>query len=290
MKTTKLTLISITILATLLLGAIGINMSSAATTSLKGEWYNHYYTTGTTPPDPWKLKINLYSYYYPGRHWIYLDTSTILLEGLYSPESTPYKVNWGKDLIVPFHGPDVLDALLTKAGHMSPGIYTIYLTVTAKDLYSSTIYSGSFHIHLTIRPVLPLISQGKTAVASSSQSSYPPSNAFDGSLSTRWVSSSSGSTQWIYVDLGDTADIGEVKLYWGSVYALSYKIQVSDDHSTWCTIYSTSYGDGGTDDLFISGTGQYVRMYATRRSSWWGSGYSLNEFEVYGTFPPPPPP
>ncbi len=40
----------------------------------------------------------------------------------------------------------------------------------------------------------------------------------------------------------------------------------------------------------MSGTGRYVRMYGTQRSN--GYGYSLWEFQVYGTGgnPTPPPP
>ncbi|MBY0427252.1 MAG: T9SS type A sorting domain-containing protein, partial [Cytophagales bacterium] len=41
-------------------------------------------------------------------------------------------------------------------------------------------------------------------------------------------------------------------------------------------------GDGGIDNLTgLSGTGRYVRMYGTQRATAWG--YSLFEFEVYGT-------
>jgi hypothetical protein len=50
-------------------------------------------------------------------------------------------------------------------------------------------------------------------------------------------------------------------------------------------------GDGGVDDLAgLSGTGRYVRILGTRRGTPWG--YSLWEFEVYGTpsnITPPPP-
>ena len=54
---------------------------------------------------------------------------------------------------------------------------------------------------------------------------------------------------------------------------------VSNDASSWTTIYSTSSGDGGIDDLAVSGSGRYVRMYGTTRGTAWG--YSLWEFEVY---------
>ena len=69
-------------------------------------------------------------------------------------------------------------------------------------------------------------------------------------------------------------------LSWETAYGSAYQIQVSTNGSTWTTIYSTSNGDGGTDDLGVSGSGRYVRMYGTTRGTQWG--YSLLEFEVYG--------
>ena len=67
----------------------------------------------------------------------------------------------------------------------------------------------------------------------------------------------------------------------GSGHGKSYQIQVSNDAAAWNTIYTTTTGDGATDDLAVSGTGRYVRMYATVRGT--AYGYSLFEFEVYGT-------
>ena len=122
----------------------------------------------------------------------------------------------------------------------------------------------------------------KAATASSLENTnYPATNAFDGNLSTRW-SSAFSDPQWIQVDLGATYNISEVVLYWEAAYGKSYQIQVSSDATNWTTIYSTTNGLGGTEDLTgLSGTGRYVRMYGTVRGTVWG--YSLWEFQVYGT-------
>ena len=122
----------------------------------------------------------------------------------------------------------------------------------------------------------------KVATASSLEnSSYPATNAFDGNLATRW-SSQFSDPQWIYVDLGATYNISEVTLYWEAAYGKSYQIQVSSDATNWTTIYSTTTGLGGTEDLAgLSGTGRYVRMYGTARGTVYG--YSLWEFQIYGT-------
>jgi hypothetical protein len=88
------------------------------------------------------------------------------------------------------------------------------------------------------------------------------------------------SAQWIYVDLGATKAVSRVVLRWEAAYGKSYEIQVSEDASTWRTLTSTTTGDGGIDDLAVSGSGRYVRMNATLRGT--AFGYSLYEMEVWG--------
>jgi len=58
---------------------------------------------------------------------------------------------------------------------------------------------------------------------------------------------------------------------------------VSSDASTWSDVYSTTTSDGGVDDITLSSpaSGRYVRMLGILRATQWG--YSLFEFEVYGT-------
>jgi Animal haem peroxidase/F5/8 type C domain len=127
-----------------------------------------------------------------------------------------------------------------------------------------------------------LLSQGRPATASSTESaSFPAAAAFDGNTATRW-SSAFSDPQWIQVDLGTTATISQVVLNWQNSYAVGYQIQVSGNGSTWSTIYSTTSGTGGVQTLAVTGTGRYVRMYGTARHT--GYGYSLWEFQVFGSF------
>jgi len=126
-----------------------------------------------------------------------------------------------------------------------------------------------------------LLSQGKTATASSAETaSTPASAAVDGNTGTRW-SSAFSDPQWLQVDLGATATISQVVLNWEAAYATGYQIQTSPDGSAWTTIYSTTTGTGGVQTLPVSGTGRYVRMNGTARATPYG--YSLWEFQVYGT-------
>jgi hypothetical protein len=126
-----------------------------------------------------------------------------------------------------------------------------------------------------------LLSQGKPATASSTESAaFPASNAVDGDATTRW-SSAFSDPQWLQVDLGSTATISQVTLQWEAAFASGFQIQTSPDGTTWTTIFSTTTGTGGTQNLTLSGTGRFVRMNGTARGTQFG--YSLFEFQVFGT-------
>jgi hypothetical protein len=119
------------------------------------------------------------------------------------------------------------------------------------------------------------------ATASSLESSaYPASNATDGNTGTRW-SSAFSDPQWLEVDLGSAQSICGVTVQWETAYATAFQIQVSADNSSWTTIYSTTTGTGGTQNLTVSGSGRYIRMYGTARATQYG--YSLWEFAVHAT-------
>ncbi|SCF21103.1 discoidin domain-containing protein [Micromonospora mirobrigensis] len=126
-----------------------------------------------------------------------------------------------------------------------------------------------------------LLSQGRPTTASSSENAGTAAGyATDGNPGTRW-SSAFGDPQWLQVDLGATATVSQVTLSWEAAYARAYQIQTSTDGASWTTVYATTTGDGGTDDLTVTGTGRYVRVYGTARAT--AYGYSLWEFQVYGT-------
>ncbi len=130
-----------------------------------------------------------------------------------------------------------------------------------------------------------LISTDRPVSASSIENSGTPANAVtDGVGSTRW-SSAWSDPQWITIDLGGSATISKVVLQWETAYGKAFQVQDSADGTTWTSIYSTTTGAGGTQTLPVTGTGRYVRMYGTVRGS--GYGYSLFEFQVYGTLTNP---
>ncbi|WP_194891860.1 discoidin domain-containing protein [Catenulispora pinisilvae] len=118
----------------------------------------------------------------------------------------------------------------------------------------------------------------RPATASSEENAdFPASAAVDGNTGTRW-SSQFSDPQWLQVDLGTSQAICGVTLNWEAAYGKAYQIQTSDDGTTWTTVYSTTTGAGGVENLTVSGTGRYVRMYGTQRAT--AYGYSLWEFAV----------
>ncbi|MFJ3772712.1 discoidin domain-containing protein [Streptomyces sp. NPDC090075] len=131
------------------------------------------------------------------------------------------------------------------------------------------------------------LSQGRTATASSVENAgTAAANAVDGDTGTRW-SSAFSDDQWLQVDLGATATVSQVVLNWETAYGKDYKVQISADGSNWTDLQSVTGGDGGTDTLTVSGQGRYVRMLGVHRATQWG--YSLWEFQVYGTTTGTPP-
>lgn len=127
------------------------------------------------------------------------------------------------------------------------------------------------------------LAQGRPATASSYQqvgdgAPFPPSNVTDGSTATRWASDWAD-PQWVQVDLGQVRSFNRVQLIWEGAYARSYRLEASDDGSTWRPLYSTAEGNGDVDALTVAGSGRFVRLTGTQRGT--GFGYSLYEFGIY---------
>ncbi len=135
-----------------------------------------------------------------------------------------------------------------------------------------------------------LLSQGKPATASSTENAQAnaASAAVDGdTTTTRWASAFAD-PQWLQVDLGATATVTTIKLYWEAAYAKDFQLQSSPDGSNWTTLKTvTGSTSGGAQSYAVTGSGRYVRMYGTARAT--GYGYSLWEFQVYGAFGSTPP-
>lgn len=120
-----------------------------------------------------------------------------------------------------------------------------------------------------------------TVSSNESLTSFPPSAAVDGNLGTRWASAAAD-PQWIYVDLGATYSVNRVKITWETAMASAYQIQIAAaSGGPWTTMRSiTGNTTSVNDNTGLSGTGRYIRIYGTVRTTQWG--YSIWELEVYG--------
>jgi beta-glucanase (GH16 family) len=122
--------------------------------------------------------------------------------------------------------------------------------------------------------------QGKPVTASSVEvgSPFVATSAVDGDNGTRW-SSVPGDPQWLRVDFGASQDFCGATLNWEAAYATAYQIQVSADGNTgWTSVYSTTTGTGGVQNITFTGAGRYLRINTTARATQWG--VSLWEFAV----------
>ncbi|MGW2763521.1 discoidin domain-containing protein [Streptomyces sp. NPDC001275] len=120
---------------------------------------------------------------------------------------------------------------------------------------------------------------GKPASASSTENAgTPASAAFDGDPGTRW-SSAFSDPQWVQVDLGSVQNLCRVDLTWETAYAKEFQIQASANGQSWTTLRSVTGATGGTASYDVSGSGRYLRVYGTVRST--GYGYSLWEVAIH---------
>ncbi|MGW4215094.1 PQQ-dependent sugar dehydrogenase [Lentzea sp. NPDC004789] len=125
-----------------------------------------------------------------------------------------------------------------------------------------------------------LLSFARPATASSeSDARHVASKATDLDRRTTWRSEG-GDRQWISIDLGSMSTINRVVLRWGFLCARSYTVQTSPEGVYWRDVYHTEKGDGGDDNLELTGFGRWVRVSLTRPCF---RDYELREFEVHGT-------
>ncbi|MEU4742076.1 DUF1996 domain-containing protein [Actinosynnema sp. NPDC023658] len=161
---------------------------------------------------------------------------------------------------------------------MIPTIRRCRRLVTALAIAALTASALSF-VTSPASAAPQLLSQGKPVTASSTENAgTPASAAVDGNAGTRW-SSAASDPQWIRVDLGTSTAISQVTLNWENAYARSFQLQTSADGNSWTTLVTAS-GNVGVQNLTVSATARFVRVYTTARATQYG--VSLWEFQVFG--------
>lgn len=149
---------------------------------------------------------------------------------------------------------------------------TYALTIKAKDA-AGNVSAASTALSVTTQTTSGTnVALFKTA--SGGSGNYP----IDGNINTFW-SSGWSDPQSLIIDLGSIYSINKVILRWQS-YGKTYQIQVSNNATTWTTVYSTTTGAGGVEQISFAATpARYVKMYGTERGT--AYGYGISEFEVY---------
>ena len=142
--------------------------------------------------------------------------------------------------------------------------------------------TGSVAITIDSASTDVLLSQGQPAAASSVNGGNIAAYAFDGDGGTRWESEQGVDPQWVYVDLNGIDTIHSITLNWENAAGQDYLLQVSNDLTNWTTLVTVTgnTASGVLNYTGLNGTGRYVRMYGTTRTTIYG--YSLWEFQVYG--------
>jgi len=169
---------------------------------------------------------------------------------------------------------------LTLNAGVFPQAGTYSVTVQANGYNDASVSQAVLPSGGTGNPGSANLALGKPA-ASSAGPLQGAALAVDGNAGSRWESAFSD-PQWIQIDLEATAVVERFVLNWEGAYGRAYAIEVSADGNAWSTVYSTTTGDGGVDDIPIAPVGaRYVRLTGTQRGTPYG--YSLWEFEIHGT-------
>lgn len=146
------------------------------------------------------------------------------------------------------------------------------------------------------------IALGKTASASSIENfdtNFNPYQAIDG-LGTSNVNLTDGSctgscTRWsslplnnqdMRIDLAADYNLSEVRLYWATSGSKTFNIDVSFDGAAWTTVSTVTSSTAFFNSIMLPpGTiGRHVRMTGVSSAA---GGFSLYEFEIYGTIVTP---
>lgn len=122
----------------------------------------------------------------------------------------------------------------------------------------------------------------KNVVVSAEYPTLPKKNLTDGNESTRW-STEGAPVQWFYVDLGKSESFNQLKMVWESndVYAGSYNIYASDDHTNWGEAIVKRTGNKkrtSVEYLSSAKKARYVKVEVTKMEGY--NSVSCCEFEV----------
>jgi hypothetical protein len=121
--------------------------------------------------------------------------------------------------------------------------------------------SGTIHVSAT-SPVNAAL--GKPASADSEQTAQGnvASDGDDGDETTRWCAGDANLDHFWQVDLGTEVALTGSQIVWGTADAYGYRIDTSDDATSWMTVVDRM-GTGAIDTDSFARTARYVRITVT---------------------------
>jgi beta-mannosidase len=164
--------------------------------------------------------------------------------------------------------------------HMTPAS-AMALDAVQKQLHARSLFD-TYDATTSAPAPTPISEDHPVTVSSTSKDAgLEADNAVDGDENTRW-SSDSKDNQWIYVDLGSSRKIDEIKLDWETAAGKDYDLEVSDDATNWITVKSITNNSaiGWLNYPNLNAKGRYVRVNCKTRAT--NYGFSLWEFQVFG--------
>ncbi len=116
--------------------------------------------------------------------------------------------------------------------------------------------------------------------ASSETDEFPATAALDGDFQTRW-SSGFKDDEWWQIDFAEPCVLSGLVLHWEEAFGEKYRIEVSDEGTTWRAVFEEERGDGGSDLIYFEPvTSRFVRVHGVQRATGWG--FSLWEVSFRG--------
>ena len=95
-----------------------------------------------------------------------------------------------------------------------------------------------------------------------------------------WHSELSGD-QWLLIDSRTTRVFTGLSIGWGDDYAGNYDVHISDDGSTWTSVYAATKNTPGPDTIRLKETHARFIKIACRKSST-GKGFGIGPVRLMG--------
>jgi hyaluronate lyase len=178
------------------------------------------------------------------------------------------------------------------------GTYTFTVRATDSDATNPDTSEISYTQIISAAGGAKLTVTASTALSYSSGNR--PSYTTDGKSGTRWTSSftpSAGKTgfgydsTWIRWDLGSLKTVSYINIAWyqGTSKTTSFKLEISNDGTTWTELRARANSTGTTASLqkydFTDATGRYVRLVSYGNNSSSPTSTNITEIEIYGSAP-----